>query len=213
MEKIATGVPGLDEITDGGLPRGRITLVTGEAGAGKTILAMQILVAGATKFAEPGVFVSFEEHTDEIASNFELFGWNVTTVAEARLPKRKPGAIVIIDANLSPEVVNSGAFDISGILAAVSAAVAATSARRVVFDGMDMILDQLDNPRDRRREMLRLREWTRSTGVTAIVTSKQGVDRRSPQEGYEFLQYLMSCVVALERVEKTSKVERVIRIL
>jgi circadian clock protein KaiC len=213
MEKTATGVPGLDEITNGGLPRGRITLLTGEVGAGKTILAMQILVAGATRFAEPGVFVSFEEHTDEIASSFESFGWSVTTAARARLPDAKPDAVVVVDANLSPEVVNSGAFDISGILAAVNAAVAATNARRVAFDGIDMLLDQLDDPRERRREMLRLREWTRSAGVTTIVTSKQGVDGISPQEGYEFLQYMMSGVIGLERSPKSSRGERTLRIL
>ena len=133
MNKTPTGIPGFDDISEGGIPTGRLTLVAGESGAGKTIFSMQCLVAGVTEFGEPGIFVSFEEWPDEIAANFASFGWRIIPLSALAGEERPLKSVLVLDANLSPDIVDGGAFDISGILAAVSAAVAETSAKRGGF--------------------------------------------------------------------------------
>jgi circadian clock protein KaiC len=212
MNKTQTGIPGLDEITNGGLPKGRITLVTGDTGAGKTILALQTLVAGAQHFAEPGILVSFEEHADEIGANAASFGWSVVPWSRSGPSAPATGAVPVIDANLSPDTVQAGEFDLTGLLAALSTAVQRTGAKRVVFDGIDVLLDLLDDARLRRREIVRIADWTRTSGVTTIITAKQADDGSSP-DGYGFLKYLVSCVIALHKNPRSGSIERTARVL
>src|SRR5688572_24610271 len=108
--KAPTGIAGLDEITGGGLPRGRTTLLVGGSGSGKTILALQFLVHGATRCDEPGIFVAFEETPSRIVSNAETFGWNLDELQQTSL--------FFMDAQPAPDLVQSGTFDLSGMLAA-----------------------------------------------------------------------------------------------
>jgi KaiC/GvpD/RAD55 family RecA-like ATPase len=124
--KAPTGITGFDEITGGGLPRGRTTLLAGGPGSGKTIFALQFLVHGARYCDEPGIFVAFEETPKRIAANFETFGWNL-----AALQKRK---LFFLDARPTPDLIQSGTFDLSGMLAALGAKIKEMGARRIVFD-------------------------------------------------------------------------------
>lgn len=185
-KRLPTGIAGFDEIADGGLPRGGITLVLGRAGAGKTIFGAQILARG-TRDGEPGILVAFEESARRIVANMAGFGWS----GDAR-------AITILDAQLPQSVEMSGEFDLLGLLAVIRAKATEIGARRVVFDGIDVLLANLDNPLLVRREMFRLRDWAYESGLSVIVTAKaSGLDSRAATD-YEFLEFVADCVVTLD---------------
>ena len=187
VPKMPTGIAGFDEITDGGLPRGRTTLVMGGAGCGKTVFALQTLVEGARGAKEAGLFVAFEESAARIVANAATFGWDLPTLTKKKL--------FFLDAQLAPEVVKAGEFDLIGLLSLLEAKAPEIGATRVVFDGIDVLLDLLDDPVAERREIYRIRDWLSRTGLTGIITQKVsagGVDRR-----YAFLQFMVDCVVAL----------------
>src|SRR5687767_1315226 len=149
--KAPTGITGFDEITGGGLPRGRTTLLVGGPGSGKTILALQFLVHGAQDCREPGIFVAFEETSTRIVANAEGFGWKL-----AELRRKK---LFFMDAQPKPDLVQSGNFDLSGMCAALEAQARKMKARRIVFDALDVVLTLLPDPAARRREIYRLHEW------------------------------------------------------
>src|SRR5450432_3709177 len=131
-KKVPTGITGFDEMTCGGLPRGRTTLLVGGPGSGKTILALQFLVHGARVCNEPGIFVAFEETAKRIVENAETFGW--------KLPELRRKKLYFVDGQPTPDLVQSGDFDISGMLAALEAKVEEMGARRIVFDALDIVL-------------------------------------------------------------------------
>jgi circadian clock protein KaiC len=189
-DRLQTFVPGLDALTDGGLPRGRTTLIVGGPGCGKTILALQVLVEGARRAHEPGIFVAFEERAREIVKDAGAFGWDL-----ARLQKDR---LFFLDAHLDSSTVHGGAFDLAGLLASLSAKARQLGARRIVFDGIDMLLTQLDDPAAERLELQRLHQWLYESGLSGIITAKtEQVDpAHSPR--YGFLQYLADCVVLLQ---------------
>src|SRR3954463_7106647 len=145
--KAPTGIPGLEEITGGGLPRGRTTLVVGGPGSGKTIMALQFLVNGARDFGESGIFVAFEETSHRIVANAESFGWN--------LPELQRKQVFFLDAQPKPDLVQAGSFDLSGMLAALESKVRTMKARRIVFDALDIVLSLLPDAAARRREIYR----------------------------------------------------------
>ena len=209
MSKTATGIPGLDAITQGGLPTGRLTLVTGDTGSGKSNLSLQALVGGVVRFGEPGLFVSFEEPPEEVAASAAGFGWRAVPW-NGQAPVVPAGAVPILDANPSPDTHYAGAFDLAGLLAALTAAVERTGARRIVLDGLDVLLDLLDGASLRRREIVRIAEWCRTRGVTTIVTAKQDEDG-APHEGYGFLKYAASAVILLKHTREGA--ERTVRVL
>jgi KaiC/GvpD/RAD55 family RecA-like ATPase len=142
LEKAPTGIRGFDEITRGGLPRGRVTLVLGGPGAGKTVFALQALVAGARDYGEPAIFVAFEENSRQIVANAATFGWD--------LPALERDHLFFLDAHISPQVVQAGQFDLEAMLAALGAKAADMGARRIVFDGLDVTyeLQGTFEPRD-----------------------------------------------------------------
>jgi circadian clock protein KaiC len=183
-------VPGLDALTDGGLPRGRTTLIVGGPGCGKTILALQVLVEGARRAREPGIFVAFEEHSREIVADAGAFGWDLSRLQKDRL--------FFLDAHLDSSTVHGGAFDIAGFLAGLSAKARELGARRIVFDGLDMLLTQFDDPAAERRELLRLHEWLCESGLSGIITAKTEQVDPSLSPRYGFLQYMADCVVLLQ---------------
>jgi circadian clock protein KaiC len=190
IDKAPTGIAGFDDLTRGGLPRGRTTLVVGGPGAGKTIFALECLVTGARELREPGIFVAFEENSREIVGNAATFGWDLPALERDRL--------FFLDAHLSPTVVQSGDFDLTGILAALSAKAEELGAKRIVLDGIDVLLSVLDDRAAERREIFRLRDWLRETGLTAIITAKAGDTDRLSTERYAFMQFMVDCVVVFQ---------------
>ena len=187
VTKVLTGIQGFDEITDGGLPRGRTTLVMGGPGCGKTVFALQSLVNGAHRKKEAGIFVAFEESTRQIVANAATFGWDLPA-----LDKKK---LFFLDAQLSPEVVKAGEFDLIGMLNLLQAKAKEMHATRIVFDGIDVLLGLLDDPVAERREIYRIRDWLVQTGLTGIITQKVGGN--DADHRYGFLQFMVDCVVVL----------------
>ena len=194
--KAPTGIIGFDGITNGGLPRGRTTMLAGGPGSGKTIFALQFLVYGARACKEPGIFVAFEEAPERIVTNFDTFGWKL-----AELGKEK---LFFLDAHPTPDMIQSGTFDLSGMLAALGAKAKQMGARRIVFDAMDVLLALLPDAAARRREIYRLHEWLLASGLTGLITAKAaGEDEGSlGQQSFSFMQFMVDCAVVLNhRVE------------
>ena len=190
LPKIATGIHGFDELTLGGLPRNRTTLLKGGAGSGKTVFALQSLVNAARRRQDAGIFVAFEESTSQILANAATFDWGLPALAKHQL--------FFLDAHLSPEVVHSGQFDLSGMLAMLKAKKEELGARWIVFDGIDVLLTLLRNPVAEMWEIYRIRDWLTDNDVSAIVTAK--IDGGSPEiANYGFMQFMVDCVVRFER--------------
>jgi circadian clock protein KaiC len=189
--KVPTGTTGLDEITGGGLPRGRTTLLVGGPGSGKTVLALQFLVHGAQHCKEPGIFVAFEEHSKCVMANAESFGWKLA----ALLPKK----LYFMDAQPKPDLLQSGDFDLSGMLAALEAKIAKLGVRRIVFDALDVVLALLPDEAAKRRETYRLHEWLLAHELTGIISLKASEDeaRLTDPQSFGFMQFMVDCVVIL----------------
>jgi circadian clock protein KaiC len=204
--KAPTGIAGLDEITGGGLPRGRTTLLVGGSGSGKTILALQFLVNGAEDDDEPGIFVAFEETPARIIANAQTFGWN--------LPDLQPDKLYFMDAQPAPDLVQSGTFDLSGMLAALGARAAEMGAKRIVFDALDIVLALLPEPTAQRREIYRLHEWLLKRELTGIVTLKADSERDggSIDHPFGFMQFMVDCAVILNHTVVLGVSQRNLRV-
>lgn len=190
VQKAPTGIAGFDEITGGGLPRGRTTLVTGAAGTGKTVFALQTLVQGVRRSNEPGIFVAFEEPSAQIVQN-ATFGWEISKLSE--------GELFLMNARLSPDTVRAGAFDLAGMLATLKSKAQQMGARRIAFDSLDVMLGLIDDRSQQRQEVYRIHDWLSGSDLTGLITSRvdagDGVTR-------DFLPFIADCVVALtQRVE------------
>lgn len=190
LEKSVTGIRGLDEVTRGGLPKGRLTLLFGGAGSGKTVLALQTLVNGA-KNGEPGVFVAFEENRDVLLQNASSFGWGI----EELMPKK----LRVLDSQLSPETVRAGGFDLKALLAVLSVVVDEIGAKRVVLDAVDVLLSHMNDPAAERNEIYRIREWLLQRGLTGILTAKVETWESIQMKRHSFAQFMADCAVLLER--------------
>ena len=189
--KAPTGILGFDEITGGGLPRGRTTLLAGGPGSGKTLFALQFLVHGARDCKEPGIFVACEETSQRIVANAESFGWKLTELRRKKL--------FFMDAQPIPDLVQSGNFDLGGMLAALEAQTKKTGARRIVFDALDVISALLPDPAAKRREIYRLHQWLLARELTGLITLKAGGDATSAssQQPAGFMQFMVDCSVIL----------------
>jgi circadian clock protein KaiC len=185
--RLPTGIDGFDEIADGGLPRGGITVVMGGAGAGKTIFSLQVLAMRA-RASEPGILVAFEETADRILDNTAGFAWGGQPLK---------AAVEVLDAQLSQSVEKAGAFDLIGLLAIVAARAKKSGAKLVVFDGLDVLLDYLHDSSLVRREVFRIREWVHASGLSAVVTAKADATEARPLAEYDFLQFMADCVVTM----------------
>ena len=164
--KAPTGIIGFDAITGSGLPRGRATLLAGESGSGKTVFALQFLVHGAQDCREPGIFVAFEETSKRIVANAESFGWKLAELRQKKL--------YFMDAQPTPDLIQSGDFDLNGMLAALGAKITEMGARRIVFDGVDVVSALLPDPAAKRREIYRLNDWLLARELTGLITLKAG---------------------------------------
>src|SRR6185369_2337071 len=146
-----TGIEGLDEITGGGLPRGRTTLVMGTPGSGKTVFALETLVKGASNWGEPAIFVAFEENSRQVVRNAATFGWDLEALEKEKL--------FFLDTRKYPAFEQSGDFDIVGLLAGLKAKADEMGARRIVFDSIDVLLASLNEPMAKREELYRIHDW------------------------------------------------------
>jgi circadian clock protein KaiC len=189
LAKIPSGVRGLDEITDGGLPAGRPTLVCGAAGSGKTLLAMEFLVRGAIEHGDPGVFVSFEETRDELIANFASLEFDL-----AALEAGKKLTIDYVHVDRS-EIEETGEYDLEALFIRLGDAVDSVGARRVVLDSVETLFSGLSNAAILRAELRRLFRWIKERGLTAIVTGERG-DRTLTRHGLE--EYISDCVIVLD---------------
>jgi len=189
IEKAPTGIQGLDEITYGGLPKGRPTLLCGSAGCGKTLFSMTFLYNGAVQFDEPGVFIAFEEQPGDLIKNVGSLSYDVE-----RLIAEKKLAIdhVHIERN---EIEESGDYDLEGLFIRLGFAIDSIGAKRVVIDTIETLFGGLDNPAILRAELRRLFEWLKEKGVTAIITGERG-DGTLTRHGLE--EYVSDCVILLD---------------
>ncbi len=186
--KTSTGIKGLDEITHGGLPQGRATLICGSTGCGKTLLAMEFLVRGATQFNEPGVFMCFEEKSEELQQNFLSLGFDLNELVEKNL-------LTIDHVHLEPsEIEEAGEYDLEGLLIRLGYAIDSLGAKRVVLDTIEALFSGFSNENILRSELRRLFRFLKDKGVTAIVTGEQG-ERAFTRFGLE--EYVADCVIFL----------------
>lgn len=189
FEKCKTGITGLDELTRGGLPKNRITLIAGGPGCGKTVMAMEFLVKGATEYNEPGVFFSFEENLDNLHKNFQSMNYDLKNYI-------KHNTIDIEHVNVvQSEIIESGDFSLEPLFLRLEHAIQKTNAKRVVIDTIETIFSAISNSRRLRSEINRLFNWLQEKNVTTIVTGEQGAQTFTRQ-GLE--EYVSDCVILLD---------------
>ena len=200
LKKERTGISGFDEITRGGLPAGRTSLICGSAGAGKTLFAMEFLVRGATLYDEPGVFISFEESDQELKENVASLGFDVNSlIAEGKLVLD----YVFIERS---EIEETGEFDLEGLFLRLGHAIDSIGARRVVLDTLEALFSALPNEAIIRAELRRLFRWLKEKGVTAVITCERG---EGTLTRYGLEEYVADCVILLDnRVENQISTRR-----
>lgn len=187
--KAPTGIKGLDEVTDGGLPRGRTTLVAGPAGSGKTLLGVEFLVHGALDHGEPGVLLAFEETTAELAANVASLGFDLAGL-------QADGLMAIDALRLDPNLtVEAGEYDLDAVFVRLGFAVDAVAAKRVVLDSIEVLFGAFDDQATVRTELRRLFTWLKDRGLTAVVTGEKG-DGLITRHGIE--EYVSDCVITLD---------------
>jgi circadian clock protein KaiC len=200
LAKSPTGIAGLDEITWGGFPTGRPTLICGAAGCGKTVLAMHFLLHGALEHNEPGVFVAFEENADDIIKNTASLGYDLTGLCA-----RKKLVIDYVQTERS-EIEEAGEYDLGGLFVRLGYAIDSIGAKRVALDTIEAIFAALPNAFVVRAELRRLFRWLKEKGVTAIITAERG-DGTLTRHGLE--EYVSDCVILLDhRVEEQNSTRR-----
>ncbi|HEX3131521.1 MAG TPA: circadian clock protein KaiC [Thermoanaerobaculia bacterium] len=189
IRKAPTGIAGLDEITGGGLPAGRPTLICGSAGCGKTLMAMEFLVRGATELGEPGVFMSFEEGVEELTDNVRSLGFDLDElVAQEKI------VVDYVHVERS-EIEETGEYDLEGLFIRLGFAIDSIGARRVVLDTLEVLFGGLQNEAVLRSELRRLFRWLKDRGVTAVITGERG-DGSLTRHGLE--EYVSDCVILLD---------------
>ncbi len=189
LPKAPTGISGLDEVTLGGLPQGRPTLVCGSAGCGKTLLAAEFLVHGATQYDEPGVLMAFEENAEELTQNVRSLGFDLDDLIE-----QKKLAIDHVHVERS-EIEETGDYDLEGLFVRLGYAIDSIQAKRVVLDTIEVLFAGLSNKGILRAEIRRLFRWLKDKGVTAVITGERGTGTLT-RFGLE--EYVSDCVILLD---------------
>jgi circadian clock protein KaiC len=197
LPKSPTGIEGFDDITLGGLPKGRPTLICGGAGCGKTLFGLEFLIRGVTQFNEPGVFMSFEETKEELVANVASLGFNLQDLID-----KKKIALDHVHIERS-EIEETGEFDLEGLFIRLGYAIDSIGAKRVVLDTIESLFSGLPNQLILRAELRRLFRWLKDKGVTAIITGERG-DETLTRQGLE--EYVSDCVIFLDHrvTEQTS---------
>ena len=189
IEKAATGIAGFDEITGGGLPKGRPTLLCGAAGCGKTLFAMEFLVRGAIEFGEPGLFVTFEETEGDLVQNVASLGFDLPDLVERKLVALDH---IVVNAD---EFEEAGEYDLEGLFVRLGHEIDAIGAKRIVLDTLETLFGGLQNGAILRSELRRLFLWLKARGITALITGERG-DGTLTRQGLE--EYVSDCVVLLD---------------
>jgi circadian clock protein KaiC len=203
LAKTPTGIKGLDEITEGGLPRGRSTLVTGGAGCGKTLFGMEFLVRGARDYGEPGVFMAFEENAEELTENVGSLGFDLAEMIE-----RKQLLIDAVHIQRN-EIEETGEYDLEGLFVRLNHAIDTIGAKRVVMDTIEVLFASL-SASILRTELRRLFHWLKSKGVTAVITAERG-DGTLTRQGLE--EYISDCVILLDHRIQDQVLTRRLRVV
>jgi len=189
IQKTRSGIDGLDEITEGGLPQGRPTLVCGGPGCGKTLLAIEFIVKGATRYDEPGVFMTFEEKAEELSENVASLGFDLD-----KLVKNKKLRLDYVQIDRT-EIEETGEYDLDGLFIRLEHAIDSIGAKRVVLDTIENLFAGLTNQGILRAELRRIFQWLKNKGVTAIITGEKG-DGTLTRHGLE--EYVSDCVILLD---------------
>jgi circadian clock protein KaiC len=200
LEHCPTGINGLDQVTSGGLPRGRTSLVAGGPGCGKTLLAMEFIVRGIEQ-GEPGVFMAFEETAEELAANVASFGWDLERLVADR-------QLVVDFVKVEREHIDmTGDYDLEGLFIRIQSAIDEVGAKRVALDTLEVLFSALDDSARLRAELRRLFSWLKARGLTAIVTAEKG-EGNITRHGLE--EYVADCVITLDhRVDDQMAVRRI----
>jgi len=189
IRKAPTGIPGLDEITEGGFPAGRPTLICGSAGCGKTLMAMEFLVRGITDLGEPGVFVTFEELPEELTENVLSLGFDLQDL-------EKKGLLLIEHIRVErSEIEETGEYDLEGLFIRLGYAIDSIGAKRIVLDTLEVLFGGLSNEAILRSELRRLFRWLKDRGMTAVITGERG-EGNLTRHGLE--EYISDCVILLD---------------
>jgi circadian clock protein KaiC len=190
LPKALTGIQGLDEITNGGLPRGRPTLVSGSAGSGKTLFGLEFLVRGATQYDEPGVFMSFEETLPDLTNNAASLGFDLNgLVADKKL--------FMDHVHVSrSEISETGEYDLDGLFIRIADAVERVGAKRIVLDTLEALFAELPNPGILRAEIRRLFAWLKQKGLTTVITAERDRPDTLTRNGIE--EFVSDCVIVLD---------------
>src|SRR6204780_4650691 len=192
LDKTPTGISGLDQITGGGLPRGRVTLVAGSAGAGKTLLGLNFLVAGAREYGEAGVLMTFEESADKVARNVRSLGFDLDEL-------QRKDMLVVLAFRVDPsEIVAAGDFDFEPIFAILADAIERVGAKRVVLDTIEVIFGAFGDDAVVRAELIRLVRWLGDRGITAILTGERGSRGGDSLTRHGIEEYVTDCVIVLD---------------
>jgi len=205
LSKALTGIEGLDEITGGGLPAQRPTLICGSAGCGKTMLAMEFLVRGATQFGEPGVFMMFEENATELAANVRSLGFDLD-----KLVDEKKLVLDYVHIERS-EIEVTGEYDLEGLFIRLGHAIDSIGAKRVALDTLEALFAGIPNHAVLRAELRRLFRWLKDRGMTAVITGEKGEGNALTRYGLE--EYVADCVIVLDQRIKEQISTRRLRVL
>jgi circadian clock protein KaiC len=204
IEKASSGINGLDEITGGGLPKGRPTLVCGSAGCGKTLFAVEFLVRGAIDHNEPGVFMAFEETSEELKQNVASLGFDLDKLI-------RTGKLHLDYVHLDRgEIEQTGAFDLEGLFIRLGYAIDTVGAKRVALDTIEALFSSISDEFVLRSELIRLFRWLKEKGVTAVITAERG-DNILTRHGLE--EYVADCVILLDNRIIDQVSTRVLRIV
>jgi circadian clock protein KaiC len=204
LPKTPTGIAGLDEITGGGLPAGRPTLVCGAAGSGKTLLSLEFIIRGAIEFGEPGVFMAFEEKPAELTMNVTSLGFDLSKLQKEKMVKVDH---VHIDRS---EIEETGEYDLDGLFIRLGYAIDSIGAKRVVLDTIENLFSGLNNQAILRTELRRLFGWLKEKGVTAVITGEKG-EGTLTRQGLE--EYVSDCVILLDHRIENKISTRLLRII
>ena len=189
LGKSPSGIKGLDEITGGGLPTGRPTLICGAAGCGKTLMAAEFVVRGAAQYNEPGAIILFEETAEELTANMRSIGYDLDTM-------QSQGQLALDFIRVDPaELIETGSYDLEGLFIRIGHAIDSVGAKRVALDTIETLFSDIANHAILRAELRRLFRWLKDRGVTAVITGERG-DNALTRYGLE--EYVADCVILLD---------------